>query len=69
MIRVNGQFRFVRRVKQGDYLEHNGDQVKVEKIEIVDQVGVYSILTESGMMEVNGILVSCYSNIEDQDLV
>jgi len=69
MIKVNDQFRFANRVRQGDYLQYYGNKVKVQKVEIVDAVGIYSILTESGMIEVNGVLVSCYSNFENHHAI
>ncbi|KAG8452376.1 hypothetical protein GDO86_004252 [Hymenochirus boettgeri] len=62
---------FAFRVQIGDQIQIyvNGTRLqssKVVKVSIQEQTGVYAPLTEHGTLLVDGVLTSCYANIESQ---
>lgn len=52
----------------GDILKYNGKEQEIISINKVNKIGKYSPLTSSGLIEVNGVLSSCFCNFENQYL-
>ena len=64
---VDDQFRFAHKVEVGSKVDYFNQKVEVVGISTVISKGKYSPLTESGTLRVNGVLVSCYAYLENQD--
>lgn len=64
---------FASRVREGDFVfvldSHQRWQVvRVQKVEVSMQRGLYAPLTQHGNMLVDGVLVSCYAMIDNVDI-
>ena len=54
-------------IKVGDLLQAQDDNAVVQKISIVEKIGIYNPLTSSGTIQVNGITASTYISFQKQN--
>ena len=67
MLFVGGKALPASAIKVGDKLDlANGSSVAVTKINTVGRTGVFAPFTESGLINVNGVVASTYVNLQGQ---
>jgi hypothetical protein len=64
-----GGYRLARRLHPGVYVRSaNGHLERIESMTRVRHADAYAPLTEAGTLLVNGVLVSCYGNLESHEI-